>query len=49
MELENKLSHAEIIEVNGDSVMFGAAVTLSMLSDDDSEVEYIYKIVVSRS
>uniref|UniRef100_A0A0R3Q6S6 S5 DRBM domain-containing protein n=1 Tax=Brugia timori TaxID=42155 RepID=A0A0R3Q6S6_9BILA len=47
MELENKLSHAEIIEVNGDSVMFGAAVTLSMLSDDDSEVEYIYKIVVS--
>ncbi|OWZ25740.1 transcription elongation factor GreA [Wolbachia endosymbiont of Wuchereria bancrofti] len=48
MELENKLSHAEIIEVknlSGDSVMFGATVTLSMLSDDDSEVEYIYKIV----
>ncbi|AAW70902.1 transcription elongation factor GreA [Wolbachia endosymbiont of Brugia malayi] len=48
MELENKLSHAEIIEVknlSGDSVMFGATVTLSMLNDDDSEVEYIYKIV----
>ncbi|NUY39581.1 transcription elongation factor GreA [Wolbachia endosymbiont of Litomosoides brasiliensis] len=48
MELENKLSHAEIIEVKnlfGDSVMFGATVTLSMLSDNDREVEYIYKIV----
>lgn len=48
MELENKLSHAEIIEVknlSGDSVMFGATVTLSMLSDDGNEVEYIYKIV----
>ncbi|VIO99626.1 30S ribosomal protein S11, putative [Brugia malayi] len=31
MELENKLSHAEIIEVNGDSVMFGAAVTLKLV------------------
>ncbi|MDM8334981.1 transcription elongation factor GreA [Wolbachia pipientis] len=48
MELENKLSHAEVIEVkslSGDSVMFGATVTLSMLNDDGSEVEYVYKIV----
>ncbi|MGL9681516.1 MAG: transcription elongation factor GreA [Wolbachia sp.] len=48
MELENKISHAEVIEVkslSGNSVMFGATVTLSMLSDDGSEVEYIYKIV----
>ncbi|MGL9725644.1 MAG: transcription elongation factor GreA [Wolbachia sp.] len=48
IELKNKLSHAEVIEVkdlSGDSVMFGATVTLSMLSDDDSEVEYIYKVV----
>ncbi|QOD38027.1 transcription elongation factor GreA [Candidatus Wolbachia massiliensis] len=48
MELESKLSHAEVIEVkdlSGDSVMFGATVTLSMLNDDDSEVEYLYKIV----
>ncbi|QKX02844.1 transcription elongation factor GreA [Wolbachia endosymbiont of Litomosoides sigmodontis] len=48
MELENKLSHAEIIEVKnlfGDSVMFGATVTLSMLNDNSTEVEYIYKIV----
>ncbi|NSM56507.1 transcription elongation factor GreA [Wolbachia endosymbiont of Atemnus politus] len=48
MELENKLSHAEVIEaknLSGDSVMFGATVTLSMLNDDSSEVEYIYKIV----
>lgn len=48
MELENKLSHAEVIEVkslSGDSVMFGATVTLKMLNDDSSEVEYIYKIV----
>ncbi|MGL9762701.1 MAG: transcription elongation factor GreA [Wolbachia sp.] len=48
MELENKISHAEVIEVkslSGNSVMFGATVTLSMLSDDGSEAEYIYKIV----
>ncbi|WP_341808663.1 transcription elongation factor GreA [Wolbachia endosymbiont (group E) of Neria commutata] len=48
VELENKLSHAEVIEVenlSGDTVMFGATVTLSMLNHDDSEVEYIYKIV----
>ncbi len=48
MEIESKLSHAEVIEVknlSGDSVMFGATVTLSMLSDDDSEVEYTYKVV----
>ncbi|MGL9718078.1 MAG: transcription elongation factor GreA [Wolbachia sp.] len=48
MELENKLSHAEVIEaknLSGDSVMFGATVTLSMLNDNGSEVEYIYKIV----
>ena len=31
--------------LSGDSVMFGATVTLSMLSDDGSEAEYIYKIV----
>lgn len=48
MEIESKLSHAEVIEVkdlSGDSVIFGATVTLSMLSDDGSEVECIYKIV----
>ncbi|WP_395462845.1 transcription elongation factor GreA [Wolbachia endosymbiont of Cantharis cryptica] len=48
MELESKLSHAEVIEVknlSGDSVMFGATVTLSMLNDDNSEVEYAYKVV----
>ncbi|MCA4774087.1 transcription elongation factor GreA [Wolbachia endosymbiont of Mansonella ozzardi] len=48
MELENKISHAEVIEVkslSGDSVMFGTTVTLSMLSNDGSEAEYIYKIV----
>lgn len=48
MEVENKLSHAEVIEVqslSGDTVMFGATVTLNMLNDDKIEVEYIYKIV----
>jgi transcription elongation factor GreA len=48
IELENKLSHAEVIkveELSGDTVMFGATVRLSMLNDDDSEVECIYKIV----
>ena len=48
MDLENKISHAEVIkveELSGDTVMFGATVTLSMLNDDGSEVEYIYKIV----
>ncbi|NUX01542.1 transcription elongation factor GreA [Wolbachia endosymbiont of Madathamugadia hiepei] len=48
MELKNKISYAEVIEVkslSGDSVIFGATVTLSMLSDDGSEAEYIYKIV----
>ncbi|WP_168463898.1 transcription elongation factor GreA [Wolbachia endosymbiont of Ctenocephalides felis wCfeT] len=48
MEVENKISHAEVIEakdLSGDSVMFGATVTLSMLNDDDTEVEYVYKIV----
>ncbi|MBD0391264.1 transcription elongation factor GreA [Wolbachia endosymbiont of Pentalonia nigronervosa] len=48
MEVEHKLSHAEVIDVrslSGNTVMFGATVTLSMLNDDDSEVEYIYKIV----
>ncbi|WP_265025652.1 MULTISPECIES: transcription elongation factor GreA [unclassified Wolbachia] len=48
MEIESKLSHAEVIEVknlSGDSVMFGATVTLSMLSDNNGEVEYVYKVV----
>ncbi|WP_253302659.1 transcription elongation factor GreA [Wolbachia endosymbiont of Psylliodes chrysocephala] len=48
MEVENKLSHAEVIEVknlSGDSVIFGATVTLSMLSDNNGEVEYVYKVV----
>ncbi|MGL9732962.1 MAG: transcription elongation factor GreA [Wolbachia sp.] len=48
MELENKILHAEVIEVkslSGNSVMFGATVTLNMLNNDGSEVEYIYKIV----
>lgn len=48
MELENKLSHAEVIKVedlSGNTVMFGATVTLSMFNDNDTEVEYIYKIV----
>ncbi|APR97981.1 transcription elongation factor GreA [Wolbachia endosymbiont of Folsomia candida] len=48
MELENKLSHAEVIKVenlSGDTVMFGATLTLSMFNHDDTEVEYIYKIV----
>ncbi|MDN5248031.1 MAG: transcription elongation factor GreA [Wolbachia endosymbiont of Tyrophagus putrescentiae] len=48
MEVEHKLSHAEVINVknlSGDVVMFGATVTLNMLSDDSDEVEYIYKIV----
>ncbi|MDD9336668.1 MAG: transcription elongation factor GreA [Wolbachia sp.] len=48
MEVEHKLSHAEVIDVaslSGDTVVFGATVTLSMLNDDDSEIEYVYKIV----
>ncbi|MFP3024029.1 MAG: transcription elongation factor GreA [Wolbachia sp.] len=48
IEVENKLSHAEVIEVknlSGDTVMFGATVTVSMLGDDNSEIEYVYKIV----
>lgn len=48
MEIESKLSHAEVIEVknlSGDSVMFGATVILSMLSDNNGEVEYVYKVV----
>lgn len=48
MEVENKLSHAKVIEVknlSGDSVIFGATVTLSMLSDNNGEVEYVYKVV----
>ncbi|OEY86405.1 transcription elongation factor GreA [Wolbachia pipientis] len=48
MEVEHKLSHAEVIDVHslsGDVVMFGATVTLNMLSDDGGEAEYIYKIV----
>ncbi|QMV45985.1 transcription elongation factor GreA [Wolbachia pipientis] len=48
MEIESKLSHAEVIEVknlSGYSVIFGATVTLSMLSDNNVEVEYIYKVV----
>ncbi len=48
MELEHKLSHAEVINVqslSGDLVIFGATVTLSMLDDDGDEVEYVYKIV----
>lgn len=47
MEVEHKLSHAEVIDVkslSGDTVMFGVTVTLSMLNDD-GEVEYVYKIV----
>lgn len=48
MEIESKLSHAEVIEVknlSGYSVIFGATVTLSMLSDNNGEVEYVYKVV----
>lgn len=48
IEVEYKLSNAEIIDVenlSGDSVIFGATVTLSMLNDNGSEVEYVYKIV----
>ncbi len=48
IEIESKLSHAEVIEVknlSGDSVIFGATVTLSMLSDNNGEVEYVYKVV----
>ncbi|MDG7056169.1 MAG: transcription elongation factor GreA [Wolbachia endosymbiont of Meromenopon meropis] len=48
IELENKILHAEVIEVkslSGNSVMFGATVTLNMLSDNNSEIKYIYKIV----
>ncbi|WFW29869.1 MAG: transcription elongation factor GreA [Wolbachia endosymbiont of Menacanthus eurysternus] len=48
IELENKISHAEIIEVknlSGNSITFGATVTLNMINNDGSETEYIYKIV----
>lgn len=48
MEIESKFSHAEVIEVknlSGYSVIFGATVTLSMLSDNNGEVEYVYKVV----
>ncbi len=48
MELEHKLSHAEVINVqslSGDLVIFGATVTLSMFGDNGDEVEYVYKIV----
>lgn len=31
--------------MSGDSVIFGATVTLRMLSDNNGEVEYVYKVV----
>nr|CAH7722573.1 unnamed protein product [Callosobruchus chinensis] len=46
MYIESKAP--EVIEVknlSGDTVMFGATVTVSMLGDDNSEIEYVYKIV----
>ncbi|WP_333023237.1 transcription elongation factor GreA [Wolbachia endosymbiont of Pentidionis agamae] len=46
-EIKFRLDNAEPIDVkalSGDTVMFGATVTLSMIGDDN-EVEYIYKIV----
>jgi transcription elongation factor GreA len=48
MEIEHKLSHAEVINVqslSGDVVVFGATVTLNMFGNNGSELEYVYKIV----
>ncbi|UWI83427.1 transcription elongation factor GreA [Wolbachia endosymbiont of Howardula sp.] len=48
IELEHKIAHAEVIEINnlsGDIIMFGATVTLRILNDDTKIIEYIYKIV----
>lgn len=48
MELEHKISHAEVIDIttlSGDTVMFGATVTLNMINHDGSKAEYTYKVV----
>ena len=45
MELENALSHAQVIDVktlSGDKVLFGSTVKLE---DSETGVEYTYKIV----
>ena len=45
MELEDKISRAEVIDVtklNGDTVKFGATVTLA---DEDTDEETTYQIV----